>query len=139
MHYYEDASRSEVVKISFTLNKSASERHSLSIQALSLNPGQLGCDDTLYFSYTFRVDYYGDVLKGLAAVNDIASDPSVVREVKVEELIHGRSVILEVAAQLTRLIDKLEGNQCPKPSKRSWWQRPPKFEPGRIVMTPGAI
>ena len=123
MYGYEAPDRREAVKITLKLDKAAYERHRGAVMMLRLNPGTLGQDDTLKVGYEFNVHYYGDVVDGLDAVSEIASDPSVVREVKIEELVHGRSVILEVAAKLTRLIDELEGKPCPKPSTPSWWRR----------------
>ena len=123
MYGYEAPDRREAVKITLKLDKSAYERHRGAVMMLKCNPGTLGQDDTLKVGYAFNVHYYGDVVTGSTPINEIASDPSVVREVNVEELVHGRSVVLEVAAKLTRLIDELEGKPCPKPSTPSWWRR----------------
>ena len=66
-------------------------------------------------TYEFNVEYFGSVEVSLDAISRIANEKKLVRHVKISELKRGRSVIVDVLAKLTRLINKLEGKKGPGP------------------------
>lgn len=65
--------------------------------------------DTLKLKYEFNCKYYGNVVDHFDALGRILEDDSLVKDISITELIHGRSVIVDIVQKLTRIIDTLEG------------------------------
>jgi hypothetical protein len=116
-------SRRENIRITVKLGHAAAGSHWLDLIKIDPYCPRTIEGDTVTLSYEFNAVYYDDVASKMEALIRVISDPNVVREVNIEELRRGRSVFVDLVFKLTRLIDKLEGNPCPTPSRQSWWQR----------------
>jgi hypothetical protein len=101
--------RSEVILIRVALDKSAYGRPEHNLKTVMPNAPDIAEGDTLKLSYEFRADYHGDVAAKLDAIGRIVADESLVKAVEIEELKYGRSVIVQIVQELTRIIDTLEG------------------------------
>jgi hypothetical protein len=100
--------RREEIVIGLELDAARARKHDAEVRFLS--GWDLLCveqGDTVHIDYKFRIDYFDHVCGKLEAVERIIDDPEVVKRVSVEELEYGRSVIMDVAAKLKSIIEKL--------------------------------
>ena len=105
----EGRDRSETVLIRIDLDKKAWKRHKTDIRTVMPTAPEIEDGDMLKFKYEFNIRYYGDIVEHFEAIGRVVEDESLVKDIKIDELIHGRSVIIDIVQKLTRIIDTLEG------------------------------
>jgi len=97
--------KTESVKITMKLAKEAADKHEQAVKLLAPNfAKQLMSGDTLNVSYSFCIDYFGNVERRLTAVQELCSDTAVVTQASCEELEEGRLLVYEVLSKLDALI-----------------------------------
>jgi hypothetical protein len=131
--------RRETIRITLKLDRGQAHAHAQAIQTLVPEYGKYRLEmlrdgDTMRVCWDFNANYYGDICRSIEAVEEILTDQGVIRSASVEELIHGRSMVMDMAAKLDRLIQTISGptsepfgrqpEKREPPSKReSWWRR----------------
>jgi hypothetical protein len=96
--------RTERVQIKFELDKTRIDKFKSEIDLLT--KGQMlptGQDDTLKLTYSFGVDYFGNIVAAFKAIRTLLSDRWVVREVAINELKHGESVLVELLDEIRKV------------------------------------
>lgn len=107
----ESPTRSEKVKIYLELDKNQDSKYKDNLKIiLGSKKQEISRGDILKVDFDFFADYFGEVEAKLDAISRILTDSSVVRKADIQELKHGRSVVVDVVQHLTRIIDQLEKN-----------------------------
>lgn len=122
--YDEALTRIEELKINLKLNYDGAVRHRDDVKLVLGNSPDV-CTrpgETKEINYKFWVEYLGRTEEKLKAINRIIADESAVVTCSIDELNYGRSLIVSVVAQLTRIIDRLEGT-TPPPKRSPWYSR----------------
>lgn len=106
--------RTESVRITMKLAKEVADKHEQVVKLLAPNfAKQLIDGDTLNVTYSFCIDYFGDVVQRLTAVQKLCSDLAVVTQASCEELEEGRLLVYEVLRRLDMLITSIKShNNC---------------------------
>lgn len=100
----EKPNRIENIQINLQLDKQKFDKHKDELGELLTYTPTVCSGDILNVKYNFNVEYYGNICKKLAAINEIMADPEVVISVSDDELNHGQSVI----AETFRLVNELK-------------------------------
>lgn len=96
--------RTEKLEIKLELDKTRADKFKSEVDLLTEGMVPLVDEgDTLKVTYTFSVDYFGNIVKGLQAVRALLSDRWVVRDVNINELKHGESLIVELLDELRKV------------------------------------
>ncbi len=95
--------RTERLRIQLTLDKVRAAKHAAILDSLLIvNRPHFG-DDMLTLHYTLDIDYLGNIVEKLTAIESLLNDPGVVRHVETDELLHGRSVIQTILLKLNSI------------------------------------
>ena len=102
---YRDACRSEQCAIKMTLENEAAQKHAKDVKLLSgLDPKKvLREGDKLYVNWEFLIEYFGDTVSKLSAINRICKNPDVVLSVDCKLLEKGKCLVFEVFNRLMQL------------------------------------
>lgn len=108
---YFGPNRVEEVVFSFDANYEQAQKYrealgqldpSLARATVPVQPG-----DTLQFSYRIVIEYFGTVVRNLGIIQQIAEDPEMLVKVDIDELQHGRCVILDAIRALDEAIERI--------------------------------
>ncbi len=95
--------RSERFRIQLTLDKVRAEKHAATLARLLIVDRPLFGDDMLTLQYTLDIDYLGNVVEKLTAIESLLNDPGVVRHVETDELSLGRCLIQTILLKLNSI------------------------------------
>jgi hypothetical protein len=102
--------KQEEVNIRMTLDPAAYARHAQAVGVLVPNfKEQMLKDDELKVAYDFTIEYFGNVVRKLEAVEKICSDPDVVVAASCPELEQGRLLVYEALKRLEAIIKSMKG------------------------------
>jgi len=106
-------SKTESVEIKFKLDKRAWDKHREAINLILRNCGKpdlakVDNGDNVNFTYTFYIDYLGDINRTLEAVGQLCDDPKIVQSCECDILMEGKILLHEILKKLERMIRKLK-------------------------------
>lgn len=101
--------RSETVKIGMNLQFEAYERHREAVRTLlPAFDTRMSAGDDLKVNYTFSIDYFGDVVKKLTAVQELCEDPEIISDANCVTLQEGRILCYAVLKKLEAVLKGLK-------------------------------
>jgi hypothetical protein len=100
--------RSEEVVFFLNLDAEKARKHKQSAKIiLGGDPTNVADGDTLKLTYTLSIQYWGDIVTRLKAIQRILEDPNVLVSVSTEELKHGRCLIQDVFTELAKVQEQI--------------------------------
>lgn len=105
MTFTDTPSRSEEVAFFLNLDADKAAKHKQAAKVIlgGSDPANVRDGDTLKLTYTLSIQYWGDVVTRLKAIQRILEDPNVLVSVSTEELKHGRCLIQDVCVELAKV------------------------------------
>ncbi len=102
--------RIEQCTVKMMLKNEAAQKHAKDVKLLcGLDPKEIVKEgDDLWVTYEFLINYFGDVVSKLSAVNRICKDPDVVLSVDCELLEKSKCLVFEVLNRLMQLRQTIE-------------------------------
>lgn len=96
--------RTEKLRIFLELDKSQCDKFIKEIESLGKHPNLvINQGDRYKITYDFWIEYFGNTVKNFRSIRKILSDPKVVRQISVEELYHGESIIVELLDEIRKV------------------------------------
>lgn len=78
---------------------------------LGYEPARGEKGDTIHVCWTLTAEYFGEIEAKLKAFRRLMVNPAFIAKADVKELVHGHSLIVEVAHEIKSIIQQLEQNQ----------------------------
>jgi hypothetical protein len=102
-----ERTRTETLSFKVKLDRAGADRHEPALRRTQFGRhlDWLVEGDTLHVDYSCNLHYFGDAERHLRLFEDLLADPAVVVDADVEELDHGKSILVD----LVRTIERLQG------------------------------
>jgi hypothetical protein len=94
--------RSESLQVKLTVDKTLADKYKDEVACLNGGGFPVHEGDILHLNYQFSIDYFGNIVKRFQAIRKLLDDPAVVRDVSLNELKHGESLIVELLDEIRK-------------------------------------
>jgi hypothetical protein len=94
--------RSETLRVKLTVDKTLADKYKDEVTCLSRGDFPIAEGDILHLNYQFSIDYFGNIVKRFQAIRKLLDDPAVVRDMSLNELKHGESLIVELLDEIRK-------------------------------------